>query len=269
MAPTAASTHKRSRPAFSPPRPGKKSKSSATTSVTRKNGADRVKKSTAATKVKSVGRQAGGKNGGGASASVQKLQKQKQRRRAAAGTMRAILDEASDDDAEEEDEDEEEDGSESEQHAEEVVSDSVLEDYDEDDEEDSNNETRTESQASSPEPEFMLVEVIHHDTDRPNRPGKPSTNNPTSDGDFPVPLPLIHHIMQSQFTTPEKTSLSRDALSLVGKYVEAFVREGIHRCALDRAEREKAGCGTGDIADSGWLEVEDLERVGVQLCLDF
>ena len=112
----------------------------------------------------------------------------------------------------------------------------------------------------------MLAEIIQHADPRGKSTSKAS--NP-SDSEFPVPLPLIHHIMQSQFAKPDKTSLSKDALGLLGKYVEAFVREGIHRCALDRAEREKAGGGTGDASDSGWLEVEDLERVAVQLCLDF
>lgn len=153
------------------------------------------------------------------------------------------------------------------------------EDEDEDEAEDedttrpSRSESESESHASSPEPEFMLAEVIHHDRAQPSTTSK---RNAASESDLPIPLPLIHHIMRSQFTTPDKTSLSTDARTLMGKYVEAFVLEGIHRCALDRAEREKSRSGGGaaiggdvGIGDDGWLEVEDLERVAVQLCLDF
>ncbi|KEF56843.1 uncharacterized protein A1O9_07033 [Exophiala aquamarina CBS 119918] len=271
MAPTAGTT-KRARPAFSPPRPGKKSKANATPSVARKDGAGRVKKSTATNSVNGPNeRRAGGKNGGsGASAQKMQKQKQKERRKAAAGTMRAILGEASDDEKDEEDE---EGGATDSDDLDEAVSDSVVdEDEEEEDDNNNNNNVRrsihghdnTESQASSPEPEFMLAEVLHQDRGKP-----PSNFTNQCNSDFPVPLPLIHHILQSHFATPEKTSLSKDALGLLGKYVEAFVREGIHRCTLDRAERETAGGGSGDATDSGWLEVEDLERVGVQLCLDF
>lgn len=187
--------------------------------------------------------------------------------------MRAILDEASDEDededetVEERNEDEDEDDGSDDDPREEASSDPGEEEQEEDETRLSNHaHGDMESQASSPEPEFILAEIIQHDDHR----GKKSlkSTNP-SDSESPIPLPLIHHIMQSQFANPDKTSLSKDALSLLGKYVEAFIREGIHRCALDRAEREKAGGGTGDASDSGWLEVEDLERVAVQLCLDF
>lgn len=37
------------------------------------------------------------------------------------------------------------------------------------------------------------------------------------------------------------------------------------RCAYEKTQQSKDGKGGGD----GWLEVEDLERAAVQLCLDF
>lgn len=57
----------------------------------------------------------------------------------------------------------------------------------------------------------------------------------------------------------------------MGKYVEVFVREALARCAFSRGERERERDGgglDGGISD-GFLEVEDLERVGGQIVLDF
>lgn len=308
MAPTpSTAAHKRSRPAFSPPRPGKKSKSGTSTTnktatatkatkVTKKMGGDRVVK-------KSTSSGTRGKNGGTAKGPKQtpkQIQKQAQvgRRKAAAGTMRAILDDSDDDEEGEEDEEErfdEEDEDDNTRKRDQTTvddsSDSVAEDDEEEDEDQDEDEdedgdedesrpsihinrpSAADSQASSPEPEYMLAEVIHHDHREQRRAGgtsskRTSTHHP-SEPEVAIPLALIHHIMQSQFTTPDKTSLSIDARSLLGKYVDAFVREGIHRCALGRAERDKADGVGADVGDSGWLEVEDLERVAVQLCMDF
>ncbi len=57
-------------------------------------------------------------------------------------------------------------------------------------------------------------------------------------------------------------------------YIDTFVREAIIRCAFERGEQDggdrggarDVGKGAGT---EGWLEVSDLERVGVQLVLDF
>lgn len=186
-------------------------------------------------------------------------QKTKQGKSAAAGTMRAILDEESDEDDDNEENDDEEEGEGQEEDTSEESDNGGS--PDEETTHLTNTDDDDESHASSAE--FMLAEVTHH----PDRHNKSSKNKSS---DFPIPLPLIHRIMQSQFTTPEKTSLSTDARSLLGKYVEAFVREGIRRCVHERVEREKGvGANGGDGSDTGWLEVEDLERVGVQLCLDF
>ncbi len=61
-------------------------------------------------------------------------------------------------------------------------------------------------------------------------------------------------------------------------YVDTFVREAIIRCAFEREEIDAAGTGekgSGEkgkekaVGSDGWLEVGDLERVAVQLVLDF
>ena len=62
--------------------------------------------------------------------------------------------------------------------------------------------------------------------------------------------------------------MSSDAKVLVGKYLEVFVREAIIRSAFEREERDGNGTSAGG-GGGGFLEVEDLERAAVQLCLDF
>jgi CENP-S associating Centromere protein X len=63
---------------------------------------------------------------------------------------------------------------------------------------------------------------------------------------------------------------------LLGVYIDTFVREAVVRCAYERGEKEGEGVsgkdnrGEGEgVGATGWLEVGDLERVGVQLVLDF
>lgn len=55
----------------------------------------------------------------------------------------------------------------------------------------------------------------------------------------------------------------------MGKYVEVFVREAIMRCAYEKNEDTDEGGRADKQIGGGWLELEDLEKVAVQLCLDF
>lgn len=69
---------------------------------------------------------------------------------------------------------------------------------------------------------------------------------------------------------------------MVQQYVEIFVREMIARCVAEKKERkkrkekEKGEVNEGmrmddddDDDDVGWLDLEDLEKVGVGMMLDF
>lgn len=187
-------------------------------------------------------------------------QRQKQSSRTSAGTSRSLVDDEADDDDDNEDENVEE------------------EDDDEDDDETDHNTTHSQtpppssssaSRASSPEPDYILAEVTTKN---------PTTTNPFSSSshssDPTIPPSLIHLILTHHFAHPDTTSLSTDARTLLGKYVEVFVREGIRRCVAQKDEHDGVGNGANDdnafpASDKGWLEVEDLERIGVQLCLDF
>lgn len=204
--------------------------------------------------------------------------------------MRAFLDEASeDDDEEEEDGDEVEDEEQRERERVENVRrklssarESMNVDEDEDDDEDDaspaaadpESEDEDDNDANedededtslpipfSPEPDFILAEVVDTSKSQPNG----TSNSLTTET---LPLPLIHRILHTHFTTPDSTTITAPARSLVAKYVEIFAREAIRRCVEDKKERGRTDAAGGS-TDTGWLDVEDLERVGVQLVLDF
>jgi hypothetical protein len=113
------------------------------------------------------------------------------------------------------------------------------------------------SRSPSPvsEPDFILAEVTHDDDKASDEPA--------------VPLSLLHRMLHHNFRDKDKTRITTDAKEVLGKYVEVFVREAIARSAY-----ESQGNGPDDAGDSmrrgdGFLEVEDLEKTGVQLVLDF
>lgn len=310
MAPTNPSHHRprsNPRPAFSPPRPGKGKEKGATkkasSSLSAKAANGVTKQSKTKTSANGSGR-IGGQNrkepSARSSAGITKLGKStgknlngrggrsntgKGRSRAAAGTIRGILDEedeGEDERIDENDDDEEEDASEN--HS--------LSPKDDNDSDDANSSqldpspseppispsSSSSSRASSPEPDYILAEITHGDDGGTNSKSKSKSKSKTnfqngsSDSTPPIPPALIHLMLTHHFQHPESTSLSVDARSLLSKYIEVFVREGIRRCAAEKKSDRlgSAGAGGGGAGgDAGWLEVEDLEKIGVQLCLDF
>lgn len=88
------------------------------------------------------------------------------------------------------------------------------------------------------------------------------------DNDPPPTIPpallstLVHHHLPSK-----KTRISKDAMGVVGKYMETFIREAIARAAFERQQvKEAAGKRT---AGDDFVEVDDLEKLAPQLLLDF
>ncbi|KAF2230437.1 hypothetical protein EV356DRAFT_519859 [Viridothelium virens] len=92
----------------------------------------------------------------------------------------------------------------------------------------------------------------------------PSAAAPQASQDAPPPIPqkLLTRLLYEGFED-KKTKIGKDAMTVVGKYMEIFVREAIARAAMER-EGESGG-GLGD----EFLEVEDLEKLAPQLLLDF
>ncbi|KAJ9149841.1 hypothetical protein NKR23_g3974 [Pleurostoma richardsiae] len=68
-----------------------------------------------------------------------------------------------------------------------------------------------------------------------------------------IPAELLTRILHG-FFEKQSTRITRDSNAAVTKYIDVFVREAIARAAAEK--------------DSGFLEVEDLEKVAPQLLLD-
>lgn len=238
---------KRGRPAFSPPRPGKSKSQPEVIHVSTamagreakwKNGRD-----AAIAKKRAVGKSAkktptSVRKRGRPSKSRQDEDEEDDsddddngRSALALVDMEAGVDGSDDDDEEEEEEDDEEDGF----------------------EEDSRISKRRSrpNQDDSPEPDMMLAEIT-------------TTNEPSANA---IPEKLVHRLLAHHFEQGERTKISVDARDLVSKYLEVFVREAIMRSAFEKDERLITDGGGG--GGGGFLEVEDLERAAVQLCLDF
>ncbi|KAF2816062.1 uncharacterized protein BDZ99DRAFT_471342 [Mytilinidion resinicola] len=81
-----------------------------------------------------------------------------------------------------------------------------------------------------------------------------------------VPPPLLARLLHEGFEDP-KVKIQREAMSVVGKYVETFVREAVARAAFEREDASGGGVGMG--VSDGFLQVEDLEKLAPQLVLDF
>jgi hypothetical protein len=118
-------------------------------------------------------------------------------------------------------------------------------------------EDEVDDEPTEQEADMMLAEITHDlSADEALEPS--------------IPIPLLHRIMHHSFKNPEETKLSTDARACVGRYIETFIREGIARCAFEVGEKATEGRSDSALGhDDGWLEVEDLERVGGQLVLDF
>lgn len=242
---------KRNRPAFSPPRPGKSKSTSA--SAKRK---DRVTPYKSGSKKRTAG-----------SSSTR-------RRTPIAANKRGKRARVADDEDEDEDEEEDEEDSDnpgprgrdsrsalalvdmqagigSDEDDREVSSD---EDNDNDNSSEAGETTNLHNPNSSPEPDMILAEITVD----------PSPLSTTS----PIPQPLVHRLLSHHFENGAATKISVDARDLVSRYLEVFVREAVMRSAFERDERE-GGDGSRQGVGGGFLEVEDLERAAVQLCLDF
>lgn len=78
-----------------------------------------------------------------------------------------------------------------------------------------------------------------------------------------IPSALLARLLCEGFEDKDM-KIQREAMAMVGKYMETFVREAVARA---RFERNDAGLGGG--IEDGFLQVEDLEKLAPQLVLDF
>ncbi|KAL4970291.1 CENP-X/MHF2 family protein [Aspergillus stella-maris] len=110
----------------------------------------------------------------------------------------------------------------------------------------------SESDNEASEANYILAEITH-----------PEHNSKTEDvlsSDPLIPPKLLTKLVHHHFKN-EKTKIAKDANGVVAKYIDVFVREAVARAAFERAE--------GGAGGDGFLEVEDLEKMGPQLAMDF
>ncbi|KAF2431513.1 hypothetical protein EJ08DRAFT_696308 [Tothia fuscella] len=101
-------------------------------------------------------------------------------------------------------------------------------------------------------------------TPRPAPKSKTKTKSRTAELDeIPgIPTKLLTRLLYEGFED-KHMKIGKDAMAVVGKYMETFVREAIARAVHERGLSED-GVGEGD-----FLQVEDLEKLAPQLLLDF
>ncbi|QDS77803.1 hypothetical protein FKW77_005694 [Venturia effusa] len=97
----------------------------------------------------------------------------------------------------------------------------------------------------------------------PALPARKVTKERTLDPAMPIPPKLLTRILWEGFEDKDM-KIGKEAMSVVGKYVETFVREAVARAIFERRGEE----GEDDLGD-GFLQVEDLEKLAPQLLLDF
>ncbi|KAL4977017.1 CENP-S associating centromere protein X-domain-containing protein [Aspergillus desertorum] len=123
----------------------------------------------------------------------------------------------------------------------------------------SNDSDRASPASASDEDEanYILAEITHADR----------AHEDVLSSDPLIPSKLLTKLVHHHFRN-EKTKIAKDANAVVAKYIDVFVREAVARAAYERAEAQGVVGGGIGIAD-GFLEVEDLEKMGPQLAMDF
>lgn len=98
-------------------------------------------------------------------------------------------------------------------------------------------------------------------------PAPPTLSDPS------IPPKLITTLLHAHFTHPD-TRITKDAMVLLSRYVEVFAEEAVARACFGKGESGggEAGGGGDDAKmemDDDFLEVNDLEKLSVQLIVDF
>ncbi|KAF2965457.1 hypothetical protein GQX73_g8118 [Xylaria multiplex] len=91
------------------------------------------------------------------------------------------------------------------------------------------------------------------DVDREREAEETEGDDEDSEMKMTIPPDLLTRILH-EFFEKDGTRISKDANKAVAKYMDIFVREAIARTAVEKG--------------SGFLEVEDLEKVAPQLLMD-
>ncbi|KAI9368754.1 CENP-S associating centromere protein X-domain-containing protein [Aspergillus egyptiacus] len=117
---------------------------------------------------------------------------------------------------------------------------------------DADSDPNRASPIDASEANYILAEITHKD----------NTADDVISSEPLIPQKLLTRLLHHHFRN-EKTKIAKDANAVVAKYIDVYVREAVARAAYERAEG-----GDGGVGD-GFLEVEDLEKMGPQLAMDF
>lgn len=82
---------------------------------------------------------------------------------------------------------------------------------------------------------------------------------------------MLIRLLHEHFANKD-TKIDKQAMEVLQKYFEVFVRETIARASVQKkedAEKVRERGGRFDDIDVGWLELEDLEKVAAGMLLDF
>jgi hypothetical protein len=146
----------------------------------------------------------------------------------------------------------------------------VLSDDDEDDEEEELADEASGQEVNATDEEEDEAMISSDDEPAPLR--KSTNKKPASkpsatelNDSLPIPPKLLTRLLYEGFEDKDM-KIGKEAMLVVGKYMETFVREALARAAFERQEGDaEKGSGEGD----GFLQVEDLEKLAPQLLLDF
>jgi hypothetical protein len=90
---------------------------------------------------------------------------------------------------------------------------------------------------------------------------------PSQSSEIPsVPRALLLRLMHEHFASKE-TKIDKQALTVLEKYFEIYIREAIARSLL--AKKEEVETGAASQSEERWLEKSDLEKIVAGVVMDF
>jgi hypothetical protein len=164
----------------------------------------------------------------------------------------------------------------------------IISDDDESEDEDDMMQEQRKRPAAEDEDEDIDMDSLESEDEPPPVAKKTATKRTTQPAETdeapPIPPKLLTRLLYEGFEDKD-VKIGKEAMLVVGKYVDTFVREALARAVFERNEQEdEGGNGTGDgflqvcryvistLSEFGLLitiQVEDLEKLAPQLLLDF
>lgn len=145
----------------------------------------------------------------------------------------------------------------------------IVNSDDEDEDEDEDENMSDAAKAQEPDFDFDFDSFSAAEGDSADENALETINTtalPLPPSESIIPPRLLQRLVYEGFEDKDM-KIGREAMGVMGKYVETFLREAVARAHLERKE-EMARKG-GEEMEDGFLQVEDLERLAPQLVMDF